>query len=335
MKKILAIILATLMLVSIVACDTNDNDNEETSSSVVDNNGNEDNGETNNGGEETPPANDNIIFPDVDSDTLGYLYFEKLVEVKTANPDATSMDVIEAIMNSSLVYAFPGAMPMAFEPDTYLMGLGKDGATFGGFVSSYALIPMMMGQPFVVYVFDLAADADVAAFVESVKTNANPAWNVCTTAETVTVGSCGNLVVLAMCQKAIPSLVSGIADIIEPEVAEGSEVANIFSTFKTVMETFETPEIWSEDVASALIAAGVEGEATQAEDTIVNDHFLYEVNGWGASKITNGEKLIYIFQLEMGTDVVNWTDYNCATKEGADLSFGSYNGTVIVFVNFN
>ncbi len=333
MKKILAIILSALMLVSIAACDTTNNNVEETTGKV-ENNNNETNTPETNDPETNDPSGDNTDLPEADK-TLGDLYVEKLVEVKTANPDATSADVIEAIMNSNLVYAFPGAMPMAFEPDTYLMGIGTDGATFGGFVSSYALIPMMMGQPFVVYVFDLAADADVNAFVESVKTNANPAWNICTTAEDVTVGACGNLVVLAMCQKAIPSAVSGIAQVIAPETAEGSETANIFETFKTVMADFKSPEIWADEIAAALIAAGIEGEAEAAEDMISNDHFLYEVSGWGAAKITNGDKLIYIFQLEMGVDVMNWTEYNCATKDGADLTFGSYNETVIVFINFN
>ncbi len=317
MKKILAIILASLMIFAAVACDkindgdTNNNQTEETTT-----------GET--------------VTPEVEK-ILGDLYVEKLVEVKTADPDATSMDVVEAIMNSKLGLAYPGVMPVPFEAGSYLQGLGTDGETFSGvYASATALMPMMMGQPFMVYVFDLAADADVEAFAQSVKANANPAWNICTTAETVTVGSCGNLVILAMCQKAIPPVVSGIAAIIEPEVAEGSEAAELFETFKTVMKGFdEAAEIWSEDVANALAAAGVEGEVSAAEDFISNDHFLYEIDGWGASKIANGDKLIYIFQLDMGTDVTVWADYSCAAKEGADLSFGSYNQTVIVMINFN
>ncbi len=324
MKKILAIILAALMLVSIVACDTGKNNNEETTAEIENNNN-----ETN------APSNDKTDEPEAEK-TLGDLYVEKLVEVKTENPSATSMDVIEAIMSSKLGMAVPGCMPVPFEAGSYLQGLGSDGETFSGvYASATALMPMMMGQPFIVYVFDLAADADVSAFAELVKTKANPAWNICTTAETVTVGSCGNLVVLAMCQKAIPSIVSGIASVIAPEAAEGSEVAEIFEKFKTVMSDIEGIDIFSEEVANGLAAAGVEGEISEAEEMIVNDHFLYEVSGWGASKITNGDKLIYIFPIGFGADVASWTDYYCSTKEGADLSFGSYNETIIVFINFN
>ncbi len=327
MKKILAMLLAVLMVFTFVAC-TNDDANDDTSKDDGTENQNPDNG-----GEE---KNENVIEPDASAkDTLGYLYFEKLVEVKTADPTANSEAVVEAIMTSKLGTAFPGCMTAPIEPDSYLQGIGTDGATFGGFATGTVIIPMMMGQPFIVYVFDLAEDADVAAFVESVKTNANPAWNICTVAETTTVGACYNTVVLAMCQKDIPSSVSGIAAIIEPEVGDGSAAATVWETFKTVMSEMNTPELWAEEIANALSAKGVAGTVEGIMDVIKNDIFVYEIDSYNGATITDGDKVIYIFQLEAGIDVANWTDYNCSAKEGADLVFGAYNETVIVLTNFN
>ncbi len=327
MKKILAIVLAAMMLLSVAACGTTPDETTKAPETT-------EAPETNGGNEQ--PAGPAVIAPSVDKETLGYLFYEKMVEVKTANPNATSGEIVEAIMNSNLSIAVPGAMAMPMEPDGFLQGIGKDGATFGGFKSATVLAPMMMGVPFMLYVFDLDESADVAAFAKKVEAEANPGWNICTVAETVTVGACGNNVILAMCQKEIPARVSGKAEIKDPEgLKAGSEAEGVWNSFKTVMAEQTSPDLIAEEIANALVAAGVKGEAAGVMENIKNDYFLYEVESWNGASITDGDKLVYIFQLEMGADVGNWTSYYCEAKEGADLIFGSYNETIIAMINLN
>ena len=320
MKKFLALILALVMVLSLVACGTTNNDTP-----VVD--------DTNDTDDTIVETGLNTVAPAEDAKgTLGYMYYEKILEIKTANPSATAEEIVMAIMESKLGTACPGCMVAPVEPNMYLQGLEAE--SFGGFVSGQVIIPMMMGQAFIVYVFDLADASEAPAFVESLKNNANPGWNICTTAETVTVGAVENVAFIAMCQKDIPASVSGIASVITPEAEEGSEVAILFDVFKNVMPELESLEMTSMDVANAMVANDVSGTVSEAEEYIVNDHFLYEVDGWGAAKISNGEKEIYIFALGLGADVQNWANYYCETKEGANLAWGAYNETVIVFLGF-
>ncbi len=317
MKKFLAIILALTMVLSLAACGDTNSSNGENGGTVTD------------APEETGLP---VVAPaDSAKDTLGYLYYEKLLEIKNANPAATAEEIANAIMESKLGTACPGCMVAPVEPG-FLQGLSSEEANFGGsFVSGQVIIPMMMGQPFIVYFFDLAEDADVKAFVNALNESANPGWNICTIAETVTTGAVGNTAFIAMCQKAIPSSVSGIASVITPEAAE---VAEAFEIFKTVMPEHDGVQVNTEAVANAMVNAGVSGEVSIPEGFIVNDYFLYEVDSWGSAKITDGDKEIYIFGLGMGADVNNWASYNCEAKEGATIIWGAYNETVIVFLGY-
>jgi len=65
-----------------------------------------------------------------------------------------------------------------------------------GFKACASISPWIGSIPFAVYVFE--AD-DAEAFLETIKAQANPAWNICT--EATDVASCieGNLVFFAMC----------------------------------------------------------------------------------------------------------------------------------------
>jgi len=65
-----------------------------------------------------------------------------------------------------------------------------------GFNKGAVCAALMMGQPFIVYVFEVD---DAAAFLSKLEGVADPRWNICTEAgETVTATS-GNLVFFAMC----------------------------------------------------------------------------------------------------------------------------------------
>ena len=63
---------------------------------------------------------------------------------------------------------------------------------------------MLIGTiPFVGYVFDLAEDADVEAFMTTLQENANMRWNICTEAEQTVIASYGDKVFFLMCPKSL------------------------------------------------------------------------------------------------------------------------------------
>lgn len=87
-----------------------------------------------------------------------------------------------------------GGMAMAVEPG-YLAGFSEEidgfetGATFGPVISSI---------PFVGYVFRLEEGADVAAFVENLKEQADLRWNICTEADEMVCEAVDNTVFFVM-----------------------------------------------------------------------------------------------------------------------------------------
>lgn len=65
----------------------------------------------------------------------------------------------------------------------------EEGASFGPIISTI---------PFVGYVFRLADDADVGAFVDTLKSTANLNWNICTEADEMVCEASGNVVFFVM-----------------------------------------------------------------------------------------------------------------------------------------
>ena len=53
--------------------------------------------------------------------------------------------------------------------------------------------------PFMGYIFQLADGADVAAFMKTLKDNANLRWNICTSADEMVCDNVGNTVFFLMC----------------------------------------------------------------------------------------------------------------------------------------
>lgn len=75
----------------------------------------------------------------------------------------------------------------------FLPGFSAD---ITGFKSGVKMQPMIGSIPLVMYIFE--AD-DAAAFLETLKTNADPRWNICTEAKETVSEVSGNYVFFAMC----------------------------------------------------------------------------------------------------------------------------------------
>ena len=75
---------------------------------------------------------------------------------------------------------------------------GFDNYEVTGFQEGAVFMPMIGSIAFVGYVFTLEDGADVNAFMENLKANCNPRWNICVEAEETRVASVGNKVFFVM-----------------------------------------------------------------------------------------------------------------------------------------
>lgn len=165
MKKILAILLAAVMLLSMAACGNKKND--ETS------------GETESTATEGTTA----------QDTVG----SALLEDFKANATGSAQEIAEHLLTNKNI-AFVGAvMPVE---EGLLTGFGETEIT--GFEEGAMFAPMIGTIPFVGYIFAVEDGADVEAFKTMLKDNANLRWNICTTAEELIVANEGNVVLFLM-----------------------------------------------------------------------------------------------------------------------------------------
>ena len=344
MKKILAIILASLMLLSFVACGNN---NEENTTDV----NNEVNSENNNN-ENNEQVNllPNVIAPNTElkyedaTKTLGYYFWQKFVEVKAANADATSANVVEAIFNSNLVNAIQ--MPMTFEltAGDYLQGFiyeneNGEEVIIDGYETGALFGSGMMGVAFIGYVFDLAEGADVDAFVKMLDENKDPRWNGCTIADMTIIDAIGNTVFMIMCPIPAPYAISGIPDVVEPATLEaGSFEEAIWNNYVEYLT--DNYGASAEDICNAL--AGNAAFTYETEVTVYNegiyDNFTFGVDGYDTAAgivAKNGDSsvIVYVINNYDGMDMVNWMDYSFVMGGMYETVFGAFNSSVIAIVD--
>ena len=168
MKKLLVITLALMMLVAVASCSKKPADNPV--------------------GEQPAPEK---VEENLNLTPAGKLLaeFKKLVK---EDKNATTESIATKLSENEIFPFFVAPMPIQ---EGYLSGFSKD---IVGFKDSHIIMPMIGSIPFVSYVFELEDGADVDAFVETLKDNANMRWLVCVTAEEIVCEKEGNLVFFCM-----------------------------------------------------------------------------------------------------------------------------------------
>lgn len=165
MKKIIALIIAGLMVLSFAAC--GEKSTEETTA------------------EETTQAAELTV-----AGTFAAAFKEE-----AAKEGATTNAVATALSQNPIVPFAPTVTDME---EGALAGFDKE---ITGFEACTAFAPMIGTIPFVSYVFQLAEGADAEAFAATLKESANLRWNVCTEAEEVLVETEGNMVFFIMAER--------------------------------------------------------------------------------------------------------------------------------------
>ena len=223
MKKFLSLILALTMILSLAACgasnDAEENDAPAGEEEIVEDETVTD-GETEGEVEEEPavedeqpaadpnaPVENEPATPEVPAepeveqepeqeapaasgDTVA-AQLQKTFESMAAGSSA--LDIATALSTHEVIKFGAGAMPV--EPGLLS---GFDNYEVTGFQEGAVFMPMIGSIAFVGYIFTLEDGADVNAFMESLKANSNPRWNICVAAEETLVSNVGNKVFFVM-----------------------------------------------------------------------------------------------------------------------------------------
>ncbi len=180
MKKIIALLMASLMVMSITACSNEENTPTTENITATENSTSESNSNSDNSNSTS------------EATTVG----EKLLADFKADSTGTSQEIADRILANPVI-EFMGATTPVEE------GLlsGFDNTEIKGFKEGVMFAPMMSSIAFVGYIFELPEDTDVEEFKTTLKDSANLRWNICVEAEELIVESEGNKVFFLMCPK--------------------------------------------------------------------------------------------------------------------------------------
>lgn len=163
MKKILALMLAMILVISVVACGKS---NDKTTAPV-----------------ETTGSQNNSTEPTETKDSTG----------EVVVPNASVEDVMKAISEIDDLKELTMMMDKA--EAGYLRGFDEE---ISGFKDGYVMGPMIGSIPFVGYVFQTEDNESANALLETLKSKANMRWNICTEADTMITDVKGNYVLFFM-----------------------------------------------------------------------------------------------------------------------------------------
>ena len=189
MKKIICMLMAVIMIFGLVACGNKTNEPTETPDTTVNDNPVDT-------PDATDPTDDVIIDAPVSFATQVVDAFNAVL----AEPGAADYN-LEEIANklaqsAVLAETYPSIAAMQTEVGpTYLAGFDEE---IDGYKAAYTVAPMIGTIPFVSYVFEMEADADVDAFVSLLTEKHNLRWNICTAAEEMQCVINGNYVFFVM-----------------------------------------------------------------------------------------------------------------------------------------
>lgn len=178
MKKILALVLATTLGLSMIAC--GNNEVVETTESVV---------ETTETVTTESTTTENVT---TDGPTVGEIALEAFETYVAAN-EGTAEDAANAVAVALEDIFGPVVMPVE---EGLLTGF--DNVEIKGFKEGAMFAPMIGTIPFVGYVFtmdDAAAATELCTLLEE---SANPRWNICTEADEMFTTVSGNKVFFVM-----------------------------------------------------------------------------------------------------------------------------------------
>lgn len=175
MKKLFSILIAATLLLSLCACGSSAPAATE------------------------PPVHETPTPSAAPSETpagesMGQALLKDFTDRVNAEPELGAEELAKALLENPVIEFTGDALTV--EPGL-LTGFGNTEIT--GFAQGAMFAPMISTIPFVGYVFVLDEGADAEAFVQILKDNADPRWNICTEADETIAEHVGNTVFFVMC----------------------------------------------------------------------------------------------------------------------------------------
>ena len=127
-------------------------------------------------------------------ESMGQALLKDFTDRVNAEPELGAEELAKALLENPVIEFSGDALPVE---RGLLTGFGNTEIT--GFAQGAMFAPMIGTIPFVGYIFVLDADADAAAFVQTLMDNADPRWNICTEADETIAEHVGNTVFFVMC----------------------------------------------------------------------------------------------------------------------------------------
>ena len=127
-------------------------------------------------------------------ESKGQALLKDFTDRVNAEPALGAEELAKALLENPVIEFTGDALPV--EPGL-LTGFGNTEIT--GFAQGAMFAPMIGTIPFVGYVFVLEEGADAETFVQTLKDNADPRWNICTEADETIAEHVGNTVFFVMC----------------------------------------------------------------------------------------------------------------------------------------
>ena len=188
MKKILALILSALMLLTVVACGSAEDTTADTQTDAS----------SDKATDTEAPVVDETPKSDVALETIAKALADKYAEytgVRDSYNDYIASVETEEEKISYEEYVSYQIVTQPVEDLEFLMGLTEVPAGIG---EAYLYQPGMMGQAYIGYVFRLTEGTDVEAFKTALKEKADLRWNICTAANTIVCENYGDTVFFSM-----------------------------------------------------------------------------------------------------------------------------------------
>ncbi len=137
--------------------------------------------------------NDEEVEEELVPTTVGTILAADFENYLEENPNITAQEMADHLMTNAVLEFEGASVPVE---EGFLTGFNN--AEIKGFKEGVMFAPMIGTIPFVAYVFTLAEDADEDAFVQLLRDNADPRWNICTQAEETVTETAENMVFFVM-----------------------------------------------------------------------------------------------------------------------------------------
>ena len=129
-----------------------------------------------------------------EGESIGQSLLQEFHRIKQEKPEITAQEMADSVLALDFIQFEGATMPVE---QGFLTGFNN--AEITGFKEGVMFAPMIGSIPFVGYVFTLEDATNAASFVDMLRENADPRWNICTEAEETVVESAEDMVFFVMC----------------------------------------------------------------------------------------------------------------------------------------